>query len=90
MGNNIKLLRVIISVTFFSFSSFLTDVHMVVDCSVVVTVQPTAKSGTEEDKKEELLFPERHKLTLPLNGLNILFNTCETAFNHSTQIATDR
>ena len=63
---------------------------MVVDCSVVVTVQPTAKSGTEDDKKEELLFPERHRLTLPLNGLNILFSTCETAFNHSTQIATDR
>ena len=63
---------------------------MVVDCSIIVTVQPTAKLGTEEQKSEELLFPERHKITLPLNGLNMLFSTCETAFNHSTQVATDR
>ncbi len=63
---------------------------MVVDCSVIVTVQPTAKIATEEDKVQELLFPARHNITLPLNGLNILFNACETAFNHTTQIATDR
>ena len=63
---------------------------MVVDCSVIVTVQPTAKIGTEDDKVEELLFPDRHNITLPLNGLIILFNTCETAFNHTTQIALDR
>ncbi len=47
---------------------------MVVDCSVIVTVQPT--NGTEDDKVEELLFPDRHNVTLPLNGLNILFNKC--------------
>jgi hypothetical protein len=63
---------------------------MVVDCSVIVTVQPTAKIATEEDKVQELLYPARHNITLPLNGLNILFNACETAFNHTTQIATDR
>jgi hypothetical protein len=73
--------------TLFSFSP---DVHMVVDCSVIVTVQPTAKIATEEDKVQELLYPARHNITLPLNGLNILFNACETAFNHTTQIATDR
>ena len=70
--------------------SFSPDVHMVVDCSVIVTVQPTAKIATEEDKVQELLYPARHNITLPLNGLNILFNACETAFNHTTQIATDR
>ena len=70
------------------FFSFAPDVHMVVDCSVIVTVQPT--NGTADDKVEELLFPDRHNVTLPLNGLNILFNTCETAFNHTTQIAPDR
>jgi hypothetical protein len=63
---------------------------MVVDCSVIVTFQPTAKIATEEDKVQELLYPARHNITLPLNGLNILFNACETAFNHTTQIATDR
>jgi hypothetical protein len=63
---------------------------MVVDCSVIVTVQPTAKIATEEDKVQELLFPARHNITLPLNGLNILFNACETAFNHTTQIVTDK
>jgi hypothetical protein len=63
---------------------------MVVDCSIVVTVQPTAELGTETGKVQELLCPERHKITLPLNGLNMLFSTCETAFNHSTQVATDR
>ena len=73
--------------TLFSFSP---DVHMVVDCSVIVTVQPTAKIATEEDKVQELLYPARHNITLPLNGLNILFNACETAFNHTTQITTDR
>ncbi|MFN9905426.1 MAG: hypothetical protein ACK56F_04780, partial [bacterium] len=73
--------------TLFSFSP---DVHMVVDCSVIVTVQPTAKIATEEDKVQELLYPARHNITLPLNGLNILFNACETAFHHPTQIAPDR
>ena len=63
---------------------------MVIDASIVVTVQPFTKIGTEDDKTQELLCPERHMITLPLNGLNILFSTCETAFNHSTQIATDR
>jgi hypothetical protein len=63
---------------------------MVVDCSVIVTVQPTAKIATEEDKVQELLFPARHNIMLLLNGLNILFNACKTAFNHTTQIATDR
>ncbi len=70
--------------------SFSPDVHMVVDCSVIVIVQPTAKIATEEDKVQELLYPARHNITLPLNGLNILFNACETAFNHTTQIATDK
>jgi hypothetical protein len=70
--------------------SFSPDVHMVIDASIEVTVQPFTKIGTEDDKTKELLCPERHMITLPLNGLNILFSTCETAFNHSTQIATDR
>ncbi len=74
----------------FTLFSFSPDAHMVVDCSVIVTVQPTAKIATEEDKVQELLYPARHNITLPLNGLNILFNACETAFNHTTQIATDR
>jgi hypothetical protein len=70
--------------------SFSPDVHMVIDASIEVTVQPFTKIGTEDDKTKELLCPERHMITLPLNGLNILFSTCETAFNHSTQIAADR
>ena len=44
--------------------SFSPDVHMVVDCSVIVTVQPTAKIATEEDKVQELLYPARHNITL--------------------------
>jgi hypothetical protein len=75
---------------FFCSVSFSPDVHMVIDASIEVTVQPFTKIGTEDDKTKELLCPERHMITLPLNGLNILFSTCETAFNHSTQIATDR
>ncbi len=37
---------------------------MVVDCSVIVTVQPTAKIANEEDKVQELLYPARHNITL--------------------------
>ncbi len=63
---------------------------MVVEASVIVTVQPTTKLGTDEEKVEELLYPARHGITLPLNGLNIMFNNCDIAVNHHTQIPTDR
>lgn len=63
---------------------------MVVDASVIVTVQPTAQIATDEGRVDELLYPARHGITLPLNGLNILFKSCDIAVNHHTQITTDR
>lgn len=39
---------------------------------------------------EEVLYPDRHQITLPINGLNILFDDCTVAFNHHTKLSSDR
>jgi hypothetical protein len=38
----------------------------------------------------ETLTPARHQISLPLNGLNILFDNCTTAFNFHNKLDTDR
>lgn len=38
----------------------------------------------------EALYPVRHRLTLPLNGLNNYFEDCETSFNYHTKLDCDR
>ena len=73
----------------FCVFSFLSDSHLIVEASVVVTVQPKA-SVNDADKKEERLWPTRHNISLPLNGLNMLFENCEAAVNHHSQITSDR
>jgi hypothetical protein len=53
---------------------------------VLCTVQvPGAGQPTRES-----LYPIRHNITLPLNGLNILFNDIHTAFNFHNKLDCDR
>jgi hypothetical protein len=37
-----------------------------------------------------LLYPPRHQMTLPLNGLNMLFSDYIVAVNHHTKLDSDR
>ena len=68
--------------------SFLSDVHMVVDATIKVYFH--RDTTPENIEAEEQLYPKRHQITLPLNSLNMLFQHCETSFNHSTKLDTDR
>lgn len=60
-----------------------------VDATILLTVQPVLANGNAQET-EELLFPERHQITLPLNGLNMLFSDYITAVNHHTKLDSDR
>lgn len=60
---------------------------MVVDATVTVTYHAPA---TPQTLITEPLFPQRHKITLPLNGINNFFQSCEIAFNHHTKLDCDR
>jgi hypothetical protein len=68
------------------FYSFPTDFQLVADASVVLSTTPP---GSEEVVLESLT-PGRHQMSLPINGLNILFNNCNTAFNFHTKLDSDR
>mgnify|MGYP003336933672 CR=1 FL=1 len=69
-------------------SSFFTDYQLVVDARIQVTYKPSTPNTAAE--KNEILFPERHGLTLPINGLNCIFENVEVTFNHSTKLDTNR
>lgn len=61
---------------------------MVMDAKITVTVKPPGDDATVED---ELLCPERHGITFPVNGLNVLFeNECETVINHHFKLDANR
>jgi hypothetical protein len=51
--------------------------------------QLTAGEGANETH-EEKLFPQRHAVTLPLNGLNCMFEDYNVSFNHHTKLESDR
>ena len=68
------------------YFSFPTEFQFVADAIVTVTIQVP----DVELQQREALFPERHKMTLPLNGLNMIFNSCNTAFNFHTKLDSDR
>ncbi len=66
---------------------------MVLDATIVMTVQRTgavADGAAEHPETEESLYPARHQMTLPLNGLNMIFSDCVVAFNHHTKLDSDR
>jgi hypothetical protein len=73
----------------FVFSSFSSEHQLVVDATILLTVQPTTAAGNAEET-EEALYPARHQMTLPLHGLNVLFSDCIVAFNHHTKLDSDR
>ena len=75
---------------FFLFlCSFLADYQMVLDAQIRVTVTKDGPDNTTITS-EEILAPSRHRITLPLNGLNILFNDCTVSFNHHLKLDSDR
>ena len=70
--------------TFFCFS-FHSDYQMVMDAQVVVSIRLGAAA-----QGDELLYPPRHQITLPLNNLNFIFDTIETSFNQTTKLTADK
>ena len=62
---------------------------MVLDAQIRVTVTKDGPDNTTITS-EEILAPSRHRITLPLNGLNILFNDCTVSFNHHLKLDSDR
>ena len=68
------------------FFSFNSDYQMVIDAQIVVA-SSTEAGGAQAN---ELLYPPRHQITLPLNNLNILFENIETAFNQTTKLSADK
>jgi len=58
---------------------------MVLDAQVVVTVTRDGAAPAEE-----LLYPPRHQITLPLNNLNFIFNNIEVAFNQTSKLSADK
>jgi hypothetical protein len=85
--NLVKFVSTVIGTnTLFIFFSFPTEFQFVADAIVIVSLQiPGMNQLTRES-----LYPLRHKLTLPLNGLNMLFGECNTAFNFHTKLDSDR
>lgn len=58
---------------------------MVLDAQVVLSVTPTDLAA-----RNEILYPPRHQITLPLNNLNFIFNNIETAFNQTSKLNADK
>jgi hypothetical protein len=64
---------------------------MVIDAQVVLTVNrivvpPVAPPAAVQ----ELLYPPRHQITLPLNNLNFIFDNIEVAFNQTSKLNVDK
>jgi hypothetical protein len=86
---DLKVLRHKILLTRFFLCSFLADYQMVLDAQIRVTVTKDGPDNTTITS-DEILAPSRHRITLPLNGLNILFNECTVSFNHHLKLDSDR
>lgn len=69
---------------------------MILEASITVTAQeevaaPAAGAVPAVPRiLTETLFPARHHISLPLNCLNNLFQSCEVAFNYHTKLDCDR
>ena len=72
-----------------SLFSFSSEFQLVCDAVILLTIQPTGVAGNAQET-QELLYPARHQITLPLNGLNMLFSDAIVAFNHHTKLDSDR
>jgi hypothetical protein len=60
---------------------------MIMDASILLTFHEENNAGSGFT---EVLYPPRHKMTLPINSLNNYFQQCEVAFNHHTKLDCDR
>lgn len=70
--------------------SFLTDVQLEIDARIIVRCQQITDGEGVNNETDESLFPTRHRISLPLNGLNMLFEDINVSFNHHTKLNSDR
>ena len=65
---------------------------MVIDAQVVVsyTAAAAADAAAAPAVHQELLYPPRHRITLPLNNLNFIFDNIEVAFNQTSKWTADK
>ncbi len=71
--------------------SFNSDYQMVIDAQVVLTVsQIVVPPIVQPPAQQELLYPPRHQITLPLNNLNFIFDNIEVAFNQTSKLNVDK
>lgn len=79
----------ILTLVFCFYCSFSTDYQFLVDARVLVTVRRTTAAAGAAGT-QELLWPPRHELTLPLHGMNMLFQDVTVAINHHNKQDADR
>lgn len=70
--------------------SFMTDYQLEIDARIVLDLLQTTDGPGHNGTSTESLYPERHRITLPLNGLNNLFEDVSVTFNHSSKLESDR
>ena len=73
--------------------SFNSDYQMVIDAQVVVSYTAAAAAAAADAAPvvhQELLYPPRHRITLPLNNLNFIFDNIEVAFNQTSKWTADK
>ena len=71
--------------------SFNSDYQMVIDAQVVLTVSEIVVPPiVQPPAQQELLYPPRHQITLPLNNLNFIFDNIEVAFNQTSKLNMDK
>ena len=64
---------------------------MVIDAQVVVSYTAAAAAADAAPVvHQELLYPPRHRITLPLNNLNFIFDNIEVAFNQTSKWTADK
>jgi len=90
-GGGTKKMVFIDVLFFFSLCvSFNSEFQLVMDARILLTVQEVQAAGVLGQEVQELLHPKRHQITLPLNGLNMLFSDYMVAVNHHTKLDSDR
>ena len=71
--------------------SFNSDYQMVIDAQVLLTVSEIVVPPiVQPPAQQELLYPPRHQITLPLNNLNFIFDNIEVAFNQTSKLNMDK
>jgi len=65
----------------------LPEYQLVMDAQILVTYR---RDDQPNEDVVEVLHPERHRLSLPVNGLNCLFQDISVSFNQHTKLDSDR